>query len=65
MGLKFLVIGTSANVDLSIEHSMVNFQSPPPILFFSREAILTSLSRFSSFISNFPNVLRAIIPYVE
>ena len=38
MGLKFLVTGTSANVDLSIEHSMVNFQSPPPILFFSREA---------------------------
>ena len=38
VGLKFLVTGTSANVDLSIEHSMVNFQSPPPILFFSREA---------------------------
>lgn len=65
MGLKFLIIGTSANVDLSIKHSIVNFQSPPPVLFYSREEILASLSGFSSFITNFPNVLRATIPRVE
>lgn len=40
VGLKFLIIGTSANVDLSIKHSIVNFQSPPPVLFYSREEIL-------------------------
>ena len=95
--LKFLVIGISLNVDLGIKHSIVNFQSPPPVLFYSRrkkwqptpvflpwesrdggawwaavygvaqsrtllkwlssssssrKAILTSLSGFSSFITN-------------
>ena len=52
-GLKFLVIGTSANVDLSIKHSIVNFQSLPLVLFYSREEILASLSGFSSLSQTF------------